>query len=134
MKTQRLTRSLTDRVLGGVCGGLAGVIGVNAWWLRAAFTALAAFTAGAGALFYLALWWLLPPQRLAALPRSGYAAEAAPRLEAIALIGIAVIASGLVVLARNLDVVRIGSADAFAPAVVIAFGAVMLLKQLRRTP
>lgn len=133
MSTQRLWRSMTDRVLGGVCGGLAAVIGISAWWLRAAFAILGVFTAGTGALIYLALWLLIPAQRLATVPlgrSQGYARSS--QLEAIVLIGVAVIAMGLIVLVRNLDVLSIGSADMFWPVVVIAFGLIFLVKQLRR--
>lgn len=134
MRAQRLTRSLTDRVLGGVCGGLAGLIGINAWWVRAAFAILGVFTLGTGALVYLALWYLLPPQRLAALPTGrDHVQMRALHLETVILLGVAVIAIGLLVLARNLGVLTANESDIFAPLVVIAFGLVFLVKQLRRT-
>lgn len=53
-------RSFTDRVLGGVCGGLGGLLDVSAWWFRAAFVALSIITLGAFALLYLALWLAIP--------------------------------------------------------------------------
>jgi phage shock protein C len=53
-------RSFTDRVLGGVCGGLSGLLRINAWWFRAAFVALSIATLGAFALLYLALWLAIP--------------------------------------------------------------------------
>ena len=134
MSAQRLSRSLTDRVLGGVCGGIAALIGISAWWVRAAFAALGAFTLGTGALVYLALWFLIPPQRLASLPTGrDHVQMRALHVETVILIGVAVIAIGMLVLARNLGVLITSEGDIFAPVVVIAFGLVFLVKQLRRT-
>lgn len=59
-----MNRSFTDRVLGGVCGGLATSSPFNAWTLR---TLLAVFTVaslGIGAVLYTALWWLMPQDSL----------------------------------------------------------------------
>jgi phage shock protein PspC (stress-responsive transcriptional regulator) len=134
MRAQRLTRSLTDRVLGGVCGGIAALIGINAWWVRAAFAAVVGFTLGTGALIYLALWLLIPPQRLASIPTGrDHVQMRAVQRETVILLGVAVIAIGLIVLARNLGVLITSEGDIFAPVVVIAFGLVFLVKQLRRT-
>jgi len=134
MEAQRLTRSLTDRVLGGVCGGIAALIGINAWWVRAAFAILGAFTGGTGILIYLALWFLTPPQRFAALPSGGdHKQMRAVHVETLILLGVVVIAIGLLVLARNLDVLMANEGDIFAPLVLIAFGLVFLVKQVRRT-
>jgi phage shock protein PspC (stress-responsive transcriptional regulator) len=132
MRTQRLTRSLTDRVLSGVCGGLGAYIGVEPWWVRAAFVVLGLFTAGTGVLIYLALWYILPPQTLADISdEAGRAAVPSP--ETVILIGAAVIGMGLVVLARNLGVLSGDNGDAFLPLVVILFGVMLFVKQLWRT-
>src|SRR4051812_44359697 len=48
-------RSDRDRVLAGVCGGLAGRLGVDPTLVRLVF-ALLALAGGAGILLYLALW------------------------------------------------------------------------------
>jgi phage shock protein C len=57
-------RSFTDRVLGGVCGGIGVRFGVNPWLLRIIFVVLALLSAGGVALLYLMLWWALPQQSL----------------------------------------------------------------------
>ena len=63
-----LRRSVTDRWLGGVCGGLAQASGVAAWLWRLGFVLLL-MCAGSGALLYLLLWLLLPSEdRPAAAP------------------------------------------------------------------
>lgn len=64
-------RSFTDRVLGGVCGGLGALFPISAWWFRAAFALLAVVTTGAFAALYVLLWWLLPPESLVTGRRGG---------------------------------------------------------------
>nr|WP_075312719.1 PspC domain-containing protein [Pseudonocardia sp. EV170527-09] len=56
----RLRRSSTDRMLGGVCGGLAADLGVDPALLRIAVLVLTLFTGGAAALVYLAVWLIAP--------------------------------------------------------------------------
>ncbi len=53
-------RSFSNRLLGGVCGGLGQRTPLPAWGWRILFLLLTALTAGAGALVYLLLWWLFP--------------------------------------------------------------------------
>lgn len=54
-----LRRSRDDRWLGGVCGGIARVNGVESWIWRLLF-ALLALCAGTGVLVYLLMWILIP--------------------------------------------------------------------------
>ena len=58
-------RSFTDRIFGGVCGGLAAIIPLNVWWFRFAFVLLTLITTGAFALLYLLFWWIIPQESLA---------------------------------------------------------------------
>ena len=55
----RLTRSRTQRMLGGVAGGLAEHTGVDAVLWRMAFVALTV-AGGSGILVYALLWLLMP--------------------------------------------------------------------------
>ncbi|NMI01811.1 PspC domain-containing protein [Pseudonocardia acidicola] len=57
-----LRRSRTDRMLGGVCGGLAQSLGVDAALLRIGLVALTVLGAGSGAIIYLAAWILAPEE------------------------------------------------------------------------
>jgi signal transduction histidine kinase len=57
----RFTRSRSNRVLSGVCGGVGQVIGVNPLVLRVAVVALTA-AGGTGALLYVLAWLLLPQE------------------------------------------------------------------------
>lgn len=54
-----LTRSRDERMLAGVCAGLARHLGLPVQWVRIGMLALALF-GGAGALFYLWLWVTVP--------------------------------------------------------------------------
>lgn len=49
----------TDRILGGVCSGLAEGFHVEVLWMRLAFVVLA-FINGVGLLLYVVLWVLIP--------------------------------------------------------------------------
>jgi phage shock protein C len=55
-----LRRSRTDRMLGGVCGGLAAGLGADAALLRVLLVALTLITGGAAAIVYIAAWVLAP--------------------------------------------------------------------------
>lgn len=63
----RLARSETDRLVAGVCGGLAAHFGINATLVRAAFVLLSLFGAG-GIVLYLALWLIVPRASSVELP------------------------------------------------------------------
>ncbi len=64
-------RSFTDRVLGGVCGGLGALLPLNPWWFRVIFLILSVVTFGAFALLYLVCWMLLPQETLVGRQRGG---------------------------------------------------------------
>ena len=57
---RHLTRSRDDRLLGGVAGGVAAFLGIDATLVRIGFVLLAVF-GGSGVVLYLALWLLVPP-------------------------------------------------------------------------
>jgi len=57
----RVYRSLDDRVVAGVCGGIAHYLGWSSTRFRIVYVALAILSAGfPGLLVYLALWFLIP--------------------------------------------------------------------------
>jgi len=57
----KLRRSRSDRWIGGVCGGIAALTGVDTWIWRLLITALAIF-GGAGILLYILLWIFVPDE------------------------------------------------------------------------
>jgi phage shock protein C len=54
-------RSRSDRVLGGVCGGIARSTGTESWVWRLIFAGLF-ICAGAGLLLYVLLWLFVPSE------------------------------------------------------------------------
>jgi len=56
----RLERSHTNRVIGGVCGGIAEYLAVDATLVRVVFVFTAFITAGLGVLAYIVLLVLMP--------------------------------------------------------------------------
>ena len=61
MQKARLLRSDTDKMLSGVCGGIATYLGVNSVFVRLAFLVLA-FASGVGFLIYLILMVIMPSE------------------------------------------------------------------------
>jgi phage shock protein PspC (stress-responsive transcriptional regulator) len=58
-RSKRLYRSLTDRKIAGVCGGLAEYFGADPILVRGLFVALA-IAGGAGVALYFVLWIVVP--------------------------------------------------------------------------
>ncbi len=59
MNGKTLTRSTTDKFLGGVCGGLARFLNMDSGLVRILTVLLAIFTQ-VGGIAYLVLWAVLP--------------------------------------------------------------------------
>lgn len=62
-----LTRSESDRVLAGVCGGLAAHFDLDATLVRVLFVVLSLFGAG-GIVLYVVLWLIVPRESSLGLP------------------------------------------------------------------
>lgn len=61
MSKPALTRTVNDRVLAGVVGGVARRFGWNPTWTRAGYVVLSVLSAAfPGILVYLVLWLLMP--------------------------------------------------------------------------
>jgi phage shock protein C len=60
-QTRKLYRSRTNRMLAGVCGGLAQYFNTDATLIRVLFVALTVL-GGAGPLLYLAMWIIVPEE------------------------------------------------------------------------
>lgn len=59
--TKKLTRSTTDRVVAGVCGGIAGYFNVDPTIVRALYVLVSLISAGfPGFIVYLVLWFIMP--------------------------------------------------------------------------
>jgi phage shock protein PspC (stress-responsive transcriptional regulator) len=65
-----LRRSRGDRMIGGVCGGIAQATGLASWIVRLVF-ALMAFFAGTGFLLYVLMWILVPEDTVYTIDAGG---------------------------------------------------------------
>jgi phage shock protein PspC (stress-responsive transcriptional regulator) len=135
---RRLTRSLTDRVLGGVCGGMSAYTGLNALWIRLLFLLMAPSTSGFGVLLYIVLWLVLPIEAMDDLPalapvRADNAPESVPRGSGVGqlALGIAAMLMGAGLLLLNSGVLPFGSGDLFWPVAALSIGLALLWRQLR---
>jgi phage shock protein C len=60
MSGNKLRRSRTDRLIGGVCGGLGEFFGMDPVWFRLLFFILGLPGGLPGVLPYLILWAIIP--------------------------------------------------------------------------
>lgn len=60
-EVKRLYRSRTDRMIGGVCGGLANYLNIDPTLIRLFFVLLF-FGVGTGPLLYLIMWIVVPEE------------------------------------------------------------------------
>jgi len=100
-------RSDDDRVLAGVCGGVASALDVDATLVRLAF-ALLALAGGAGILLYFALW-AYGSSRIPWIGQALIAVSAAAFLLALGLSDVAVLGAGLLVAGIAVVLARGGS-------------------------
>ena len=69
--TNKFGRSMVNKWLGGVCGGLEAGTGIPAWLWRLMFLLLVCFF-GTGIILYLILWIVLPPHRFSEQETQGF--------------------------------------------------------------
>ncbi len=117
-------RSFSDRVFGGVCGGLAAALRANSWVVRALFVILTFVSLGAFAVVYLLLWWTVPQD----FPRQSRRQRGAALPLVIALILLAVAAW----IGRDTGYLSSPTgADLFWPGAALLLGVVFFLRQVR---
>lgn len=61
-RSTRLVRSRSDKMIGGVCGGLAKVLNIDPLILRLALVLATVLGFGAGVVLYVACWILMPEE------------------------------------------------------------------------
>lgn len=64
-----MNRSFTERIFGGVCGGLANTLHLNPWIIRLTLIVFSIVSLGAGVLMYATLWIALPQESLVSKPQ-----------------------------------------------------------------
>jgi phage shock protein PspC (stress-responsive transcriptional regulator) len=116
-------RNFTDRVLGGVCGGLAKTLPLSAWTIRFIFILLTIVTFGVAALLYVALWWAMPQESLIHDQRGSFA-------RTLVALGIVIIIGGVWIVER-FDLYEPASGqNILAPVIVLILSTVFLLRQM----
>ncbi|WP_285749822.1 PspC domain-containing protein [Lentzea sp. NBRC 105346] len=63
-QVKKLRRSRDDRMLAGVCGGFAKLLGVDAALVRIGLVAATLLGFGTGAILYVAAWILMPEEEV----------------------------------------------------------------------
>jgi signal transduction histidine kinase/phage shock protein PspC (stress-responsive transcriptional regulator) len=97
---RRLYRSTDDRILAGVCGGLAEHLDIDVRAVRIAFVVLA-FVGGTGLILYAAFWAIVPQQSDATGPSATRSRSSRRRPDRGDLVALCVLAGGVVLLVRQ---------------------------------
>jgi signal transduction histidine kinase len=130
----RVQRSERDRVVAGICGGLADALGVDPTLVRLVF-ALLSLAGGAGILLYFALWvWTggrHPVIAVLILALATMGLLQALGVPLAVVFGAGLLVAGLVLLARRGATLRPGGGSLFIPGIALAMlGAVVMLDHL----
>jgi len=122
-RAERLTRSPNDKVVAGVCGGLARHFSIDPALVRLAFIVFA-FAGGASVPVYVVLWIVMPEGdgNAVATPVNAHAHETL----ALLLVGI-----GGIWLLANLGAVRFIDWQFGWPLALIAIGIALLARRVR---
>lgn len=148
----------SDRIIGGVCSGLAEGFHIDALWVRAAFLVLIFFQ-GLGVFIYIVLWLVMPERLEGGGQRSGFeamtgdirriwgevqhptAAKAQTGSSAQApsgifqnqslVFGLILVVIGLALLGGNLGIINW---SVVWPAALITLGIVILVRNLEKRP
>lgn len=146
-----LYRSETDKMLGGVCGGIGNYLGIDSTFVRL-FFALLFFGSGIGLLAYLVLWIVMPSEtasfagttweenfkdsaenfgeRAQSVGKNFQQAMRSPHPQAGMIVGIALIALGGLLFVENLGISWLNwlSFDKLWPLLLIVGGGALLLR------
>src|SRR5689334_2372585 len=148
----KLYRSSTDRMIGGVCGGLGAYLAIDPIFVRLFFVLLA-LGGGSGVLIYLLLWIVIPcdeqGQVASAETIRGSAGEIAQRArtlgddvrasvrngnpQAALVVGAALVVLGAVFLVQNLNIVWLRWLDIgmLWPLLLICGGIVLIWRRAK---
>ncbi|GAA0808167.1 PspC domain-containing protein [Spirilliplanes yamanashiensis] len=124
-----LRRSRTDRVIGGVCGGLGRYLGVDPVLLRIAAVALA-LSGGVGVLAYIVAWIAIPEAVPGDEPVGAPMAPAARSGSASLVVGAALLVLGTVLFVRQ--VVPWFEMAVVWPILLLVVGLLVIVSTLRR--
>lgn len=123
----RLYRSTTDKVIGGVCGGLAAYFRIDPVLVRLAFVVFA-LAGGASVLLYIVLWIAVPVGEVVPIGETAtFMGMRGSETTAIVLIAI-----GALWLLANIGVFSFINWSLAWPLLLVALGAAMLLRGVKR--
>jgi phage shock protein C len=146
----RICRSRSDRMLGGVCAGLASYLNINSVWVRLFFVLLA-LGDGIGILFYMILWVILPnddgqsvtadfksadmSHRLEELGNEIGEAASHPHPNTVKFIGFGLVVVGIFYLLKNLNFVWLQwiNRGVLLPVLLIAGGCILLYRSFKKS-
>lgn len=156
MASQRLERSTSNRVIGGVCGGIAEYLAVDATLVRVFFALGALFTGGLLILVYIVLLIVMPlpgqpaPFGKTSTPAASTPAtsesEAATTMPAVpvdpavraaederrrTMFGYLLIALGVIFLLGNAGTFRLIQWQYIWPLVLVGIGVILLMQRMR---
>lgn len=139
MSQARLTRSSTDRIIAGVCGGLAEYLEIDPVFVRLAFMVLI-LASGIGIPIYIMLWIVMPDGDNEAVADSDVIQKnindigetvqsGARRLGKPGTIGIILVLLGSYFLLSEIGVFNWVSGALFWPLVIIGVGIYLLIRR-----
>ena len=139
MSETRLTRSNSDRVIAGVCGGLAAYLDIDSVLVRLAFVVLL-FASGIGLPIYVILWIVMPEQDSDSssdaeviqknLGEMGETVSSGvSRIGRPGTVGVLLVLLGAYFLLNQLGLLNWISGALFWPLVIIGFGIYLLVKR-----
>ena len=144
-QSKRLYRSTTQKMIAGVCGGIAEYFDVDPTLIRAAFVVMA-FGGGFGFFAYLVLWVIIPEAATADQPIEVRAETAGKQIEQAAqgfaskvqgsgektgrvLLGVGLVIIGFLALAKIFFPWKIFEWDHFWPLLLVAIGVVIIFRK-----
>lgn len=124
---RRLYRSRTDRVIGGVCGGLGDYLRIDPIPIRIAWLAMILF-GGTGLVAYLIAWIIIPP-----IPPGGVVPAPAPRdyqssRNVSRILGIGLLVVGVILLAGRFHFLPFVPWSWIWPLILVLLGALLLIR------
>lgn len=146
---KKLYRSETERILGGVCGGLGDFFNLDPSLIRLVFVVLA-IAGGSGLPLYLVLWVILPNKSKINLPPEKVISENAEEIKEKTknfehevrdwshdqnyrqVAGIVLLAVGMLFLLRNLGYIQFINIGEFWPMALVCVGLLILLRRSER--
>ena len=136
MSEEKLTRSETDKIIAGVCGGTAEYLGVQPVIVRLLFLVLA-FASGIGLILYAILWFIMPLEDIEdsirmegdpPLPETSKERQASQ----IQTIGVVLLMFGGFLLLQQIGFFTWINAGIFWPIVLIGAGVYLLIERKKK--